>query len=166
VRVSPSLHAARDAAPNRCRPCRAGRIARAKASGSEGLPDIRVDDLPGLLAAFYGAVGRDPLLAPYFAQIDLAAHLLRIADFWATLLFHAERYHGNAFRPHLGMPGLTPAHFATWLAALERTLDARHAGPVADRMKATAHRIAYSMQVRLDLRPCAPYVHTGTRAAP
>jgi hemoglobin len=135
-------------------------------SDSEGLPDIRVDDLPGLLAAFYGAVGRDPLLAPYFAQIDLAAHLLRIADFWATLLFRADRYRGNAFRPHLAMSGLTPVHFASWLAALERTIDARHDGPVAERMKVTGHRIAYSMQLRLGLHPCAPYVHTGTRAVP
>lgn len=132
----------------------------------EVLPDLGVDDLPALLTTFYGAVGRDPMLAPYFAPLDMAAHIPRIADFWATIVFDAHRYHGNAFRPHLAMPGLTPAHFARWLGTLERVVDERHVGPNAERMKAMAHRIAYSMQLRLGLVPCAPYVHTGTRAAP
>ena len=51
----------------------------------------------------------------------------------------------------------TPEHFARWLATLEATVDARHAGEGAERMKATAHRIAYSMQLRLGLPPTAPY---------
>lgn len=138
----------------------------ASAPAGETRPDLRVDDLPALLTAFYAAVGRDPSLARYFAAIDMAAHVPRIADFWATVLFRAGRYDGNAFGPHRAMPGLTPAHFARWLAALERSVDARHAGPNAERMRAMAHRIAYSMQLRLGLQPCAPYVHTGTRAAP
>jgi hemoglobin len=136
---------------------------------AEARPDLRVDDLPALLTAFYAALARDPSLAGYFAPIDMAAHVPRIADFWATVLFRAGRYDGNAFAPHRAMPGLTPAHFARWLAALERTVEARHAGPNAERMLAMAHRIAYSMQLRLGLQPCAPcapYAHTGARAAP
>ncbi len=120
-----------------------------------GLPDLREEHLEPLLVAFYAAVAADPALAPRFAHLDLAAHVPRIADFWATVLFHAGRYRGNAFRPHLAMPGLTPDHFARWLATLERTVDARHAGPGAERMKAVGHRIAHSMQLRLGLRPRA-----------
>jgi hemoglobin len=130
---------------------------RAGDATDTALADLRDDDLAALLTEFYDAVGRDPLLAPYFTPLDMAAHLPRIADFWSTLLFHSRRYQGNAFRPHLHMPGLTGDHFARWLATLERTVDARHAGPVAEQMKAVGHRIAYSMQLRLGITPFEPY---------
>ena len=55
----------------------------------------------------------------------------------------------------IDMPGLTAAHFARWLAVLEATVDAHHAGPAADEMKAIGDRIAYAMQLRLGLTPGA-----------
>jgi hemoglobin len=119
--------------------------------------DLRDDELPALLERFYATVERDPLLAPYFAPVDMRAHIPRIADFWSTMLFHSGRYSGNAFRPHLEMPGLTAEHFAHWLATLEQVVDASYAGPVADDMKALGHRVAYSMQLRLGIPPFAPY---------
>jgi hemoglobin len=121
------------------------------------LPDLRDEDLHGLLVSFYATVERDPLLAPYFAVVDMPAHIPRIADFWSTMLFHTARYTGNAFRPHLEMPGLTADHFAHWLATLERTIDASYSGTAAERMKALGHRVAYSMQVRLGISPFAPF---------
>jgi len=121
------------------------------------LTDLREEDLDGLLVTFYATVERDPLLAPYFAVVDMPAHIPRIADFWSTMLFHTARYTGNAFRPHLEMPGLTAEHFAHWLGTLEQTVDASYSGPAADRMKALGHRVAYSMQVRLGIAPFAPF---------
>ena len=100
---------------------------------------------------------RDALLRPYFASLDMAAHIPRVADFWSTLLFHSGRYQGNAIRPQLHMPGLTAAHFARWVATLENTIDAQHAGPCAERMKALGYRIASSMQSRLGIAPFGPY---------
>ena len=91
--------------------------------------DLREEDLPTLLTTFYATVGRDPLLAPYFAPVDMTAHIPRIADFWSTMLFHTARYSDNAFRPHLEMPGLTAAHFARWVATLESTVDSAPARP-------------------------------------
>lgn len=116
-------------------------------------PDLREDDLHAVLVAFYDTVGADPLLAPYFAAIDMQEHIPRIADFWSTLVFGTRRYAGNAFRPHAMMPGLTGPHFARWLETLEATIDARFAGPAAEQMKALGHRIAYSMQLRLGIPP-------------
>ena len=115
--------------------------------------DLRDEDIHAVLVAFYEAVERDALLAPYFAGLDMPAHIPRIADFWSTMVFHTGRYADNAFRPHLAMPGLTAAHFARWLATLERTVDARHAGPAAERMKDLGHRVAHSMQLRLGIDP-------------
>lgn len=119
--------------------------------------DIEDGDLHETLVAFYAAVARDPLLAPYFAVVDMSAHMPRIVAFWSTLLFQTHRYTGNAFRPHLEMPGLRAEHFAHWLATLEATVDARFSGPTATRMKELAHRIAYSMQLRLGIAPFEPY---------
>ena len=125
------------------------------------LPELRDEDLHDLLVAFYDAVAGDELLAPYFALVDMRAHIPRIADFWSTLVFHSGRYSGNAFRPHLEMPGLTAEHFAHWVATLERTVDARFAGAAAGAMKDYGHRIAYSMQLRLGIRPFSDYRAAG-----
>ena len=124
-------------------------------------PDVDDAALLPLLTAFYDAIEEDALLRPYFASLDMAAHMPRIADFWSTLLFHSGRYQGNAFRPHAEMPGLTAAHFGRWLATLERVVDARHAGPAAERMKALGHRVAYSMQLRLGIPPVLPFRPSG-----
>lgn len=115
--------------------------------------DLRVEDLHETLVAFYALVETEPLLAPYFEGIDMAAHMPRIVSFWATMIFHTGTYSGSAFRPHLEMPGLTGPHFERWVATLERTLDARFSGPNTELMKTLAHRIAYSMQVRLGIAP-------------
>jgi hemoglobin len=115
--------------------------------------DLTEADLHPLLVEFYRRIAGDALVAPYFADLDMSAHLPRIVDFWSTLLFRTGRYTGNAFRPHLEMPGLTGEHFDRWLATLEATLDASYAGPNTDSMKSFAHRIAYSMQVRLGIFP-------------
>lgn len=115
--------------------------------------DLDEADLHPLLVEFYRRIAEDPLVAPYFAELDMSAHLPRIVDFWSTLLFRTGRYTGNAFRPHLEMPGLTSEHFDRWLATLEATLGSFHAGPNAELMKSFAHRVAYSMQVRLGISP-------------
>jgi hemoglobin len=119
--------------------------------------DLQDADLHDLLVAFYASVAEDPMLAPYFAEVEMGVHMPRIVAFWSTLLFHTGRYTGNAFRPHLKMPGLAADHFARWLATLEETVNARFVGERADGMKELAHRIAYSMQLRLGIRPFAEY---------
>jgi hemoglobin len=118
--------------------------------------DLRARDIHDTLVAFYAQLESEPLLAPYFETLDMTAHMPRIVSFWETLLFHTGSYSGNAFLPHLTMPGLTSAHFAKWVATLEAILDARFEGPTTERMKSLAHRIAYSMQLRLGFEPFEP----------
>ncbi|MBK5186858.1 MAG: group III truncated hemoglobin [Gemmatimonadaceae bacterium] len=122
----------------------------------DGPRDLQDGDLEPMMTAFYATLENDPLLAPYFETLDMREHMPRIVAFWSTLLFHTRRYTGNAFRPHLEMPGLTAAHFARWVATLESTVDSRFAGPETRTMKELAHRIAYSMQLRLGIPPFAP----------
>jgi len=119
--------------------------------------DLEESDLEPLLHRFYDVLTVDPLLARYFEHVDMEEHIPRIADFWSTLVFDTRRYSGNAFRPHLEMPELTAERFARWVETLEHTVDADFAGPAAERMKSLAHRIAYSMQLRLRIVPFAAY---------
>lgn len=116
-------------------------------------PDVREEDLRPILINFYERVGSDELLRPYFADVDMDAHMSTIVDFWSTMVFQTRRYSGNAFKPHLDMPGLTHAHFARWLATLNLTVDDEFAGPHAERMKDLGQRVAYSMQIRLGISP-------------
>ncbi len=131
----------------------AGSANAGPAAPAHPLQDVRDEDLHDILTAFYDTIEQDELLAPYFIDLDMDAHMPRIVAFWSTILFHTGQYSGNAFRPHMSMPGLTAAHFARWVATLERTVDARHAGESAERMKDFAHRIAISMQLRLGITP-------------
>jgi hemoglobin len=138
-------------APDRLSGDRIAPVARQAPTPSHG--DLGDANLHSLLTAFYAAAANDPLLAPRFAPLDMTAHLPRIVDFWSTMLFHTGRYSGNAFRPHLEMQGLAGEHFTRWVATLEETLDASHAGPNVEQMKVLARRIALSMQMRLGIEP-------------
>ena len=77
---------------------RAVRLEGTPTVGGERI-DLRDDDLHDVLTAFYAAVAEDPVLAPYFANLDMADHMPRIVAFWSTMLFHTGRFSGNAFEP-------------------------------------------------------------------
>ena len=115
--------------------------------------DVADGDLFDLLREFYDELDRDPLVGPYFAVVDMSEHLPRIANFWSTLVFGTRRYSGNAFQPHARLEGLTSEHFGRWLATFEEVIDRHSAGRHAEEMKTAAHRIAYSMQLRMGIAP-------------
>lgn len=112
-------------------------------------------DVEGMVRAFYQAAFADPLIGPIFtdvAKMDLAHHLPIMCDFWETVLFNAGLYRRNAlqlhFLLHVQHP-LTSDHFERWLSLWTRTLDEQFAGPIAERARLQATRIAGSMQRRL-----------------
>jgi len=75
-----------------------------------------------------------------------------MCDFWETVLFRAGLYHGNALLVHRQLDSRHPLcanHFARWLTLWNATLDEMYRGPVAERAKVQAGRIAQSMHRRL-----------------
>lgn len=131
-------------------------------------PPIRHDlrdrsDVETLVREFYRRAFADPLLGPVFvdvAHMDLSAHLPIMCDFWETVLFRAGTYRRNAFAVHVDLHrrvALTSTHFAQWLALWTQTVDELYAGPVAERAKTQAARIAGSIHRRL---------HSATDAQP
>lgn len=121
-------------------------------------------DIAALVAAFYRRAFTDDILGPVFveiAQVDLAAHLPVMCDFWETVLLRAGVYHRNALRPHLELNTqveLTPAHFGRWLALWTATVDERHTGQKAELAKAQAVRIAGSIGRRLRGQPASELI--------
>lgn len=113
------------------------------------------EDVAQLVTAFYRAAFTDSLIGPVFtdvAHLDLERHLPIMCDFWETVLWGAGLYRRNALQLHLMLHArhpLGPEHFDRWLTLWEATLDARFAGPVAERARVQATRIAGSMQRRL-----------------
>lgn len=115
-------------------------------------------DIERLVVEFYGDAFADPLIGPIFtdvARMDLAAHLPVMCDFWETVLFAAGRYRRNALNVHLALHArrpLTGADFERWLSLWRAAVDRGFSGPVADRAKLQAERIAGSMRRRVEGR--------------
>lgn len=108
-------------------------------------------DVRTLVSAFYDGIEADPLLGPYFSDVDGAAHRERMVGFWCSVVFQSGEYRGRPFAPHARLAGLTREHFARWVARFRATVRARFRGPRADLAVARAEQIAGVFQVKLGL---------------
>lgn len=121
-----------------------------------------------LVSAFYRGAFEDPLIGPVFtdvAHLDLDRHMPIMCDFWETVLFNAGLYKRNALQLHFALHTMHPLgseHFDRWLTLWSAAVDARFEGPIAERAKLQASRIAWSMQRRLEGRTGSP-LETITR---
>lgn len=126
-------------------------------------------DIEEHIVAFYRTAFADPLIGPIFtdvAHLDLERHLPIMADFWETVLFRAGKYRRNALQVHYVLNARHPLdaeHFERWLALWTATLDARFAGPVTERAKLQAGRIAGSLQRRLSGESGSEFVSLSRR---
>ncbi len=106
-------------------------------------------DVHEIVDAFYRGIVDDPLLGPYFAAVDLDAHMPRLVAFWSSVLFQTGTYRGRPFEAHARLDGLEARHFRRWLARFDATIDARFAGPTATQMKQRARQITTVFQSKL-----------------
>ena len=75
-----------------------------------------------------------------------------MCDFWETVLFRAGLYHGNALLVHRQLDDRHPLsanHFVRWLQLWDAAVDEMYQGPVAERAKIQAARIAKAIHRRL-----------------
>jgi hemoglobin len=123
-------------------------------------PDL---DSPEQIAVFvdrfYQRLLADPQLRPIFidtAGIDLPTHLPRIRAYWRKMLLGDPAYRRHTMNIHRAVHvrrPFTPADFERWLALFTATLDAGFAGPLSERARSLATRIAANMQAGLGA-PC------------
>jgi len=107
------------------------------------------DDIRAIVGTFYRGIAEDPLLGPYFDDVDMGAHIPTLVEFWSSIVFQSGTYRGRPFEAHAALDGLEAQHFRRWLRRFEQTVDARFEGERADRMKQRARQIATVFQSKL-----------------
>ena len=105
--------------------------------------------------AFYARVLADPLLAPIFldvAVVDLSRHIPIICAYWEKLILGGDGYRRHTMNIHRALHAkrsLDRQDFERWLKLFHEVLDANFEGPLAERAKSVASRIAHNMQAVL-----------------
>jgi len=111
------------------------------------------EDLKFLLTEFYKIAVLDSEIGHHFAEIDLAAHLPVIVDFWEKVLFGKPIYFGNPLAVHRILHEKSPLkleHFQRWFEIFSQTVDKLFAGETADDAKLRAKMIAHSLNQNLN----------------
>ena len=112
-------------------------------------------DIDGLLAAFYEKAIKDGVIGFYFTEVvplKLDDHLPVIGDFWESVLFGTDNYHGNPIKIHQHIHQLSPfnaAHFDQWVKLFCATADQLFEGENTERIKQRAASIATVMKIKL-----------------
>jgi hemoglobin len=115
--------------------------------------DIRTkNDVSLLVDEFYKKVKVDPLLAPFFRDINWDNHLILLTDFWSMVLLHDQAFDGNAANSHLRFP-LEAKHFDRCLKLFHDTLDEHFIGMKMLEAKARASNLALIFQYQLGILP-------------
>ncbi|WP_017671404.1 group III truncated hemoglobin [Blastomonas sp. AAP53] len=112
--------------------------------------EVGIDDslIGELVDRFYARIQADELLGPIFAQhiADWSQHLLRMKQFWASIMIEPGRFSGSPMQKHIALGILTETHFDRWLALWDETVALNVASPAAaERFRNSAHRIADSL---------------------
>ncbi|WP_220033856.1 group III truncated hemoglobin [Arthrobacter psychrolactophilus] len=127
------------------------------------------DDVLLLVETFYTKAFSDPVIGRIFTEVvdmDLAAHMPIMADFWQTVLFKAGLYKRNALAVHFDIHAkepLTLEHFNRWLQLWTLTVDGLFRGEKAELAKVQAHQIGGSMLRRVTGKSASAYERISLR---
>jgi len=114
-------------------------------------PDILSrTDLELFLQKFYAEARENEIIGEKFIGMDLDQHIVVIVDFWDSVIFGSNKYHGDPFGKHLGLT-LNQEHFATWLSLFKTTLTNNYEGKNTDEIILRAETIARVFQHKLKL---------------
>ncbi|WP_020604572.1 group III truncated hemoglobin [Spirosoma spitsbergense] len=122
-------------------------------------------DIDQLVETFYGRVFSDELIGPIFtlvAQVKPETHFPLLGDFWETILFGQNRYHGNVILKHVDLhlkQALQPAQFERWTSLFCLTIDKLFAGPMAENAKTRARTMSMVLQAKLHTLAQTPAHH-------
>jgi hemoglobin len=110
----------------------------------------RIDEamIERLVRRFYGRVRADARLGPIFATAlgeDWEPHLLKMMDFWSSVMLTTGRYSGQPMQVHTALRGVVPADFDIWLRLFETTAE-EECGPAAGAFVFKALRVADSLK--------------------
>ncbi len=99
------------------------------------------EDIDKLVKTFYSRAAADPLLAPYFENVNWEHHFPRMIDFWAFILLDESGFQGNVFDAHKNLD-IDKTHFKQWLFHFHETINSLFEGEKAELAKQRADSIA------------------------
>lgn len=108
-------------------------------------------EIHGLVVEFYREVVFDDLLEPLFgevAEVDWTHHIPKLVDYWCRILLREGSYAGPVTAAHRHLHSLEPVrveHCDRWYMLWANSVDARWAGPTADRAKVHAASLMAGM---------------------
>ena len=107
------------------------------------------------MRSFYGRIRQDEMLGPVFnnAIHDWEPHLMKMCDFWSSVMLTTGRYKGQPMRAHLKLKTVTPKHFDRWLMLFRETAEEVCDAETAERFIEKAARIAESLQLGMFFKP-------------
>lgn len=112
-------------------------------------------DVHDLVVGFYREVVFDDLLGPVFeevAEVDWSAHIPKLIDYWCRVLLGQPGYDGFILGPHRQVherEAFRLELFDRWYLLFVEAVDDEWSGPVAERAKAHAARMAATLSRRL-----------------
>lgn len=116
-----------------------------------------------LVVRFYREVVFDDRLAPVFsevAEVDWSAHIPKLIDYWCRVLLGQPGYDGSILAAHQRVHDAEAFRadlFDRWYLLFVDTVDEGWRGPIAERAKSHAARIATALARRLlDIEWVAP----------
>ncbi|MBB4188621.1 DUF1971 domain-containing protein [Sinorhizobium terangae] len=121
-------------------------------------------EIPKILARFYERVRADAELGPVFAVVaDWDEHLVRLSEFWSSVMLTTGRYKGNPVSMHMiHAERIRPEMFDRWLALWRLTTSEMLPQHLAIEMQAKATRIA--SRLSRAIRPEASQAYSGQPA--
>ena len=108
----------------------------------------RKEDIAILIDHFYKKVVSDPILSPYFENLNWEKHLPKMQKFWCFVLLDEPGYTTNVTEMHRKLP-LTNQHFDQWLKLFNLSVDERFIGPIAEKAKQKAFLMGWTMKGKL-----------------
>ena len=132
------------------------------------LEQINEEGISTLVDTFYKKVRKDVLLGDVFNTVikDWDTHLVKIKDFWNSLLLGTKTYSGNPFMKHMGLKtkeisvdnkvilenghtinsSITIEHFKAWLDLFNKTAKEIFVESEANKIMEKANMIGKSLQ--------------------
>ena len=124
------------------------------------------DMIRKVVHAFYAKVRKDAFIGPIFARVigeDWDSHLVKMCDFWSSVLLMSGRYKGNPMVAHMRLKTVRPDHFARWLALFHQTASEICPPESAEAFVSRSENIARSLQLGMFYRPGAREVANSDR---
>ena len=117
---------------------------------------ITHDTISAMVEGFYDKIKSDDRLGPVFAgeigdtDVAWASHLVKMKQFWRSVLLGEPVFKGNPMQVHARIPNLSAADFQLWLTLFQEIVSDIFQHDIAEAIFRKAERIARSLNMGYD----------------